>query len=245
MENKFRRDLLESIRNNEFNEELFLTMAYDIVTENGLKPYVPNIELAKLDKKDAGVYHPLVGIKVNSERNNYIDTLDYYFKLFCSFHHELQHADQHKLLDFRIKKRYTEAEKKILFRLGIISCSLNYRITNPKGYYKYHDLIPSEHEANYYALFNTVKYLKEIIPEGKGLEDYKNTLFLRLISGYEYNETCTKIISPIEKSILDTMPDEIRKAVYCKDVFTDEERMILGLPVTFEQTKKVLSKYKD
>ena len=89
MEHKFRRDLLESIRNNEFNEELFLTMAYDIIEEYNLNNYVSSIKIKDIEGNARGKYSNKKEIEIRKTHDYVINLTHYYIELLLILFHEL------------------------------------------------------------------------------------------------------------------------------------------------------------
>ena len=253
MEHKFRRDLLESIRNNEFNEELFLTMAYDIIEEYNLNNYVSSIKIKDIEGKTRGKYSNKKEIEIRKRYDYVINLTHYYIELLLTLFHELEHADQKKLLDknktyyskLPINYDYTYEEAKEIIRIITIGNSRKLYASNRELYTKYHDLFSFEHEANYYSIINTTSYLKIIFPELHINDNYKKTQLQLLVSGYKINILDDRIISPVEEILLDRLSKEAKSFILENDVLSTEEKMILGLPVDKKEIKKLARKFKD
>ena len=257
MGNKYRNDFFKSIRNNKFDIDLFLDMANDIIKERELVDYTMGIKLTDYECNDNGSYRLLDGLIRIGLKRSYAPNLPYYYcDMLSILFHELCHAEQRKLLvknkeyysKLPLDHKYTKEEAKEIVRIVAIGKSWNYAIENKEVYAKKHNCFSQEHEAIYRSFFDTTAYVQEIMPEIELPDSYNKTKLQLLLLEYNYDKNYKlfrKVVSPVEKVLFDNINEKTKKLLSRKDILNLEERMVLGLPITSTEMKKVLRKYKD
>jgi len=234
--NTYKKDWLDSVEKDNFNEELFLETAKNIVIWLDLDEYVKDIYFNDSNRGKIGGTYNLYEKKIVINRYNYTFTKDptLYYNLvyFQTLFHELTHADQFKFLSYCKNEEPTNKDRVRKNALSIsIVCkkNLNYRFK--------HDLFPVEHEANYHGLRLSISFLADLLPthyieELKESIDYDYKLTKLLLNGYN-DYFFRGMTSPIEHILNKNIYDcpTIIENVLDDHFLNAYEKMILGLPI--------------
>lgn len=242
---EYKKDFEKSLSNNEYSEKLFVSIAENIVKSYELTDYVKKVLLLPINSRDSVGYYDFKNIIIDYTKIECINLEYYYFDLFVTFFHELEHAKQKKLLD-KFKLYYNKVisgyklsddEVKEYTKIHTLYISENTINNNYKIYNKKHDLFPTEHEANYMELYSTIKLMSsfsENIHDSnleKILNFYNknNILLLRLLRGYKNSAFGFK--SPVEQLGFRKIDKAVKEFMYKSELLSNYEKLILGLPI--------------
>ena len=154
-------------------------------------------------------------------------------------YHELKHAKQFQVASGGIEMDYDhEYDKGELEQIDKnISYLLSFKcLLDDEFYLKNHDLLPIEHEANFYGVYSAYKTLADYVDAS--YED--NVLFnsmvgSALLADYKYDKESKKIISPYEQLCSrKKLSNQFTEYLYDAKYISEYEKLQLGLPVERE-----------
>jgi len=252
----YRKELLNSVIEQKFDEELFLVIAQELIKELELTEYVKNIFFSEISEKRFDGSYDGDDIKINKVKKEG-SMLFHYGKLFNILFHELEHVKERKLIrkyhEYYCKLSdnhvYTLEERKELVKIHAIGQSY-ISIKNKRTKYKLnHDLFPTEHAANYYGFANSIDFLVDMLPDfEKELikpNKYSLKMLELLLTGYKLKKLTAKISSPVEQILVKDIDPYIKQLLLSYNDLSNYERMVLGLPIDTDLFIKLYNQIVD
>lgn len=239
---KYSKELLDSVENNRYDEELFLVIAKEIIDDLDLNNYVKNISLSNLFQKNVGGTYDGSNIEINTKKKE-ISMLYYYRALFDTLFHELEHVKQHKLMDLydgyvkKLPSDYVVTDDMLDMLTSIHLIGTSYKIIekNEKMYMRNHDMFPTEREANFYGFINSSNFLADMLPEYKNHLIHPNIYNYRLmrilLNGYKIKLLNGKLVSPFERVLTKEIEPIIKEFLLENKFLNNYEKIIIGLPI--------------
>lgn len=122
---EYKKDFEKSLCNNEYSEKLFISIAENIIKSYELTDYVKNVLLLPINSRDFVGYYDFKNIIIDYKKIECINLEYYYFDLFVTFFHELEHAKQ---------KNYWINLNYIIIKLLVV---INYLMKKQRNILKY------------------------------------------------------------------------------------------------------------
>lgn len=211
-----------------FSETILEIAAYE-ANKNKLEKYFSKLVFFENDKSCFGYYDPHTK-EIYVEFENSYDLIltgkNQFSILLQTVLHELEHVKQEKILnepfnDYELQKALTYEYSYNLMELK-----------SERYYFKIHDLIPIEHEANfmqYYKLYKDYLYLAKLIEDEFDNKFINKTLVELLTNGYKKAYFSNNIISPFEKIYKHKLKEDYYEIIDNK--LSNFDKLKLGLPV--------------
>ena len=229
---KYLEILKDCFKNNHTSYYTFTKAILEIATyeanNNNLKNYFSKLIFFKNNKSCFGYYDPYtkdISIEFENSSDLFLPPKEQFSILLETLLHELEHVRQEKILN-EPANQY-DLEKSLVYNYSYSFMELK----SEKYYFKIHDLIPIEHEANfmqYYKFYKDYLFLAKLIKEEIDNKFINKTLVELLTS--EYRKNCfNKIISPFERIYHYKLKNNYFKIL--NNNLSNFDKLKLGLPV--------------
>lgn len=227
--------LIDALNKNQFAEKMFLNICRSVILSNNLESEISDIII----KDSNGSFFR--GIYVSNTITLYIRKENYgfydYRKAFKIFFHELTHVIQLHFFKNYPKDKWILSEDEVFenIRYHIYELTYQYIFSDRKSYKKFHNLIPTEREANYCGLIYAYTLLKESIPDLTNILIEKNALEHELLNiltdGYRKSLIGKKIICPLETYHKKSEFEYFLQSIGDYKSLNIKYRLLFGLPI--------------